>query len=149
MRALLSSRGPVWRWARAGAEMSRRSQRAFQTGSRLMMPSRFNADLPAFKQLQAEGVWVEAAGAPGQAELEKTMPHVKILILNLMPLKEETDLQVLHPRSPAPPGGRFSVVPCADWPALARMRVRLLAAGYPRSGAPSPAATARGRACVR
>lgn len=95
MRALLSSRGAAWRWARAATDISRSNKRSFHASPRVLMPSRFDPGLPAFKQLKAEGVWVEPAGADGQEGLEQAMPGVKILILNLMPLKEETDLQVL------------------------------------------------------
>jgi len=94
MRALISSRGAAWRWARAATDILRPSQRSFHAGTRQMMPSRFDSGLPAFKQLKAEGVWVEPTGGEGQEVLEQAMPGVKILILNLMPLKEETDLQV-------------------------------------------------------
>uniref|UniRef100_A0A6U2A4Z6 Homoserine O-succinyltransferase n=1 Tax=Hemiselmis andersenii TaxID=464988 RepID=A0A6U2A4Z6_HEMAN len=58
------------------------------------MPVRFNEELPAFAALRDEGVWVEPA-----KQAPRSLPGmgtVRVGIVNLMPLKEPTELQLLR-----------------------------------------------------
>jgi len=58
------------------------------------MPARFHKELPAFQILKDQGVWVEPAqpnppAMPGMA-------RIRVGIVNLMPLKEPTEIQLLR-----------------------------------------------------
>jgi hypothetical protein len=62
------------------------------------MPVLVHPELEAFEKLKAEGVWVDPKSAPASAK-----PHLKIGLMNLMPLKQPTETQILRMmgRSPA------------------------------------------------
>lgn len=62
------------------------------------MPVTVHPELQAFDILKAEGVWVVPQSAPSSSK-----PHVKIGLMNLMPVKQPTETQILRMmgRSPA------------------------------------------------
>ena len=62
------------------------------------MPIRVQSDLPAKEILDQENIFVMDEG---QADLQDIRP-LEIVILNLMPLKEETELQLLRSLSNTP-----------------------------------------------
>ena len=62
------------------------------------MPIRIQSDLPAGEVLDRENIFVMEEG---QADLQNIRP-LEILILNLMPLKEDTELQLLRSLSNTP-----------------------------------------------
>ena len=67
-------------------------------GSQEAMPIRIQSDLPAGEVLDRENIFVMEEG---QADLQNIRP-LEILILNLMPLKEDTELQLLRSLSNTP-----------------------------------------------
>ena len=62
------------------------------------MPIRIQSDLPAREILDQENIFVMDEG---QADLQDIRP-LEIVILNLMPLKEDTELQLLRSLSNTP-----------------------------------------------
>lgn len=67
----------------------------FHVDSRKLSPVMIDSDLPAWKELKKEEVWVEELPKSGGALPPVSIqPRLKIGILNLMPLKEPTELQL-------------------------------------------------------
>jgi homoserine O-succinyltransferase len=62
------------------------------------MPIRIDADLPALNVLESENIFVMTKG---QAKIQDIRP-LKIVLLNLMPTKEETEVQLLRLLSNTP-----------------------------------------------
>lgn len=62
------------------------------------MPIKIQSDLPAKGILENENIFVMDEGRAGSQEIRP----LKICILNLMPLKEETELQLLRALSNTP-----------------------------------------------
>ena len=58
------------------------------------MPIRIPDDLPAKKQLESENIFVMTE----KRAMKQDIRPLKVCILNLMPLKEETELQLLRLR---------------------------------------------------
>lgn len=56
------------------------------------MPIRINMDLPALEVLESENIFVMT---PERGENQKIRP-LNILLLNLMPTKQETEIQLLR-----------------------------------------------------
>lgn len=62
------------------------------------MPIKVNSNLPAFKVLESENIFV----MPNEVALKQDIRPLKILILNLMPTKIETETQLLRLLSNTP-----------------------------------------------
>jgi homoserine O-succinyltransferase len=82
----------------AGARVSRPAPalhfvRSFVRTPAAAGPIRLHPELPCVKQLKQEGVWVEPTETDKEARTRPEMP-VRVCILNLMPLKESTELQL-------------------------------------------------------
>ena len=56
------------------------------------MPIRVNNDLPAKEQLENENIFV----MDEDRAIHQDIRPLKVVILNVMPLKEETELQLLN-----------------------------------------------------
>lgn len=75
--------------------MARIAKARFHVNSRTASPVAIDSDLPAWKELRKEEVWVEKAHPVAAGALPVSIqPRLKVAILNLMPLKEPTELQL-------------------------------------------------------
>jgi len=69
------------------------SVRYFMPSPAAAGPIRLNSDMPCYKALKEEGVWVEKTHDSHDSHSRFGAP-VRVCILNLMPLKEDTELQL-------------------------------------------------------
>ena len=73
--------------------VARSSFRSFHRTPTTRGPIALHPELPCFDVLKKEGVWVVPAGAV-RKDNTSTLAPVRVCVLNLMPLKESTELQL-------------------------------------------------------
>ena len=72
------------------------------------MPIKIQGELPVKEILEKENIFV----MDETRAVHQDIRPIQILILNLMPLKEETELQLLRSLSNTPPSGRRHIYGC-------------------------------------